>query len=43
MSVNFVLLANRTTSNKMFDKGGQAPPPEISLKDRLGTEDSHVA
>ena len=43
MSVNFVLLANSATSNKMLDKGGQARPPEITFKDRLGAEDSHVA
>ena len=43
MSVNLVLLANSTTSNKMLDKGGQAQPPEIALKDRLGMEYSHVA
>ena len=43
MSVNFVLLANSTTSNKMLDKGGQAWPPEVMFKDGLGAEDSHVA
>ena len=43
MSVNLVLLANSAASDKMFDKGGQARPPEIEFKDRLGVEDSHVA
>ena len=43
MSVNLVLLANSTSHDKMFDKGGQAWPPEIVFKDRLGVEDSHVA
>ena len=42
MSVNCVLLTNSATSNKMLDKGGQAWPPEIVFKDRLGVEDSHV-
>ena len=43
MSVNLVLLANSASCDKMFDKGGQAWPPEIAFKDRLGVEDSHVA
>ena len=43
MSVNLVLLANSAARDKMFDKGGQARPPEITFKDRLGGEDSHVA
>ena len=43
MSVNFVLLADCTTSNKMFDTCGQAWPPEIAFKDRFGAEGSHVA
>ena len=43
MSVNFVLLANSTSRNKMLDKGGQARPPEVAFEDRLGVEDSHVA
>ena len=43
MSVDLVLLANSTTSDEMFDKGGKAWPPEIVFKDRLGVEDPHVA
>ena len=43
MSINLVLLANSTTSNKMLNKGGQAWPSEITFKDRLSAEDSHVA
>ena len=43
MSVNLVLLANSATSNKMFDKGGKAQPPEVTLKDILSVEDSHMA
>ena len=43
MSVDFVLLANSTICNEMFDKGGKAWPPEIVFKDRLGVEDPHVA
>ena len=43
MCVNLVLLANCATSNEMLDKGGEARPPEIMFKDRLGVEDSHVA
>ena len=33
VSVNLVLLANSATSNEMFDKGGQAWPPEIAFED----------
>ena len=43
MSVDLVLLANSTTHNEMFDKGGKAWLPEIAFKDRLGVEDPHVA
>ena len=43
MSVNFVLLANSTTCDKMLDEGGQARPPEVTFKDGLGAEDSHVS
>ena len=43
MSINFVLLTDHATSNKMFDEGGQARPPEVMLKDGLGVEDSHVS
>ena len=43
MSIHFVLLANGATGNEMFDEGGEAWPPEVSFKDRLGVEDSHVA
>ena len=43
MSVNFVLLANSTTSNEMLDKGGKAWPPEVVFQDRFSAEDFHVA
>ena len=43
MSVNLVLLANSTTCNEMLDKGREAQPPEVTLKDRLSVEDPHVA
>ena len=42
MSVNLVLLANSATCNEMFDKSGQAWPPEVTLNDRFGVEDPHV-
>ena len=42
MYVNLVLLANCTTCDKVFDKGGQAWPPEVVFKDSLGMEDTHV-
>ena len=43
MSVNLVLLANSATCNEMLDKGREAWPPEVMLKDRLSVEDPHVA
>ena len=43
MSVSLVLLANSTTCNEMFDKGGETWPPAVSLKDRFSAEDPHVA
>ena len=43
MGVDFVLLANSATSNKVFDESGKAQPPEVPFKDRLCSEDSHVA
>ena len=39
MSVNLVLLANSTTCNEMLDRGREARPPEVTLKDRLSVED----
>ena len=33
MSVDFVLLANSTTRNKILDKGGKTWPPEVLFKD----------
>ena len=43
MSVDLVLLANSAACDEMLDKGGKAWPPEITFKDRLGAEYSHVA
>ena len=43
MGVNCILLANSTTHDEMFDKGGKAWPPEVAFKDRLSVEDPHVA
>ena len=43
MSVDLVLLANSATHDEMFDKGGKAWPPEVTLKDRFSVEDPHVA
>ena len=42
MSVDFVLLANSATHNKMLDKGGKTWPPEVPFEDRLGMENTHM-
>ena len=40
--IGLVLLADGTTSDKMFDKGGEAWPPEIPFQNSLGAKDTHV-
>ena len=40
--IGFVLLANGTASDKVFDKGGEAWPPEIPFQNCLGAKDTHV-
>ena len=42
MSIGLVLLANGTTRNEVFHKGGEAGPPEIPFQDRLGAKDTHM-
>ena len=42
MHVVLILLANCTVSNEIFDKGRETWPPEVTFKDRLGVENSHV-
>ena len=39
----FVLLADGTASDKVFDKGGEAGPPEIPFQNCLGAKDTHVS
>ena len=43
MSVDLVLLANHTTHNEVFDKSGEAWPPEVTFKDSFGVKDTHVS
>ena len=40
--IGFVLLADGTASDKVFDKGGEARPPEIPFQNCLGTKDTHM-
>ena len=40
--IDFVLLADRTASNKVFHKGREAWPPEILFQDCLGMKDTHM-
>ena len=42
VSVGLVLLADRTTSDEVFHKGGEARPPEILFQNRFGAKDTHV-
>ena len=42
VSIGLVLLANGTTSNEVFHKGGEAWPPEIPFQNRLGAKDTHM-
>ena len=43
MGVNLVLLTDGTPVDKMFDKRGKAWPPEVTFKNSLCAEDTHVA
>ena len=40
--IGFVLLADGTASDKVFDKGGEARLPEIPFQNCLGAKDTHV-
>ena len=42
VSIGLVLLANGTTNDEMFHKGGEAWPPEILFQNRFGVKDTHV-
>ena len=42
MSVGFVLLADRTTSDEVLDKGGETWPPEIPFQNCFGAKDTHM-
>ena len=42
MSINLVLLADCTSINKVFDKGGKTGPPVIAFKDGLHMKDTHM-
>ena len=43
MGVDFVLLADGTAIDEVFDKGSKARPPEVSFKNHFCMEDTHVA
>ena len=43
VSVGLVLLADGTTSDEVFYKGGEARPLEIPFQNCFGAEDTHVA
>ena len=42
MSVDFILLADGTAINEVFDKQGATRPPEITFEDDLSVKDTHV-
>ena len=42
MGVDLVLLTKGTAVNEVFHEGGETQPPEISFKDSLSMEDTHV-
>ena len=42
MSIGLVLLADRATGDEVFDKCGEARPPEIPFQNSLGSKDTHV-
>ena len=43
MGVDFVLLTDGTPVNEVFDERGKAQPSEITFKNGLCMEDTHVA
>ena len=43
MGVDFVLLTDGTSVDEVFDKRGKARPPEVTFKNSLRVEDTHVA
>ena len=43
MGVNLVLLTDGTPIDEVFDKRGKAWPPEVTFKNSLHVEDTHVA
>ena len=42
MSVGLVLLADGAAGDKVFDKGREARPPEITFQNCLGVKDTHM-
>ena len=42
VSVDLVLLADGTTCDEVFYKGGEARPPEIPFQNCFGAKDTHV-
>ena len=43
MGVDLVLLTDRTSINKVLDKGGKSWPPVVPFEDGLGVKDPHMA
>ena len=43
MGVDLVLLIDRISINKVFDKGSKSQPPVVSFEDGLGAKDVHMA
>ena len=43
MGVDLVLLTDRTSINKILDKGGKPWPPVVPFEDGLGAKDAHMA
>ena len=42
MHIGLVLLTDGTTSDKVFDKGREAWPPEVPFQNRFGAKDTHM-
>ena len=43
VGVDFVLLTDRTSINKVLDEGSKSWPPVVSFEDGLGVKDAHMA
>ena len=42
MDIDLILLTDGTPIDEVFDKRGKAQPPEVSFKNSLCAEDTHV-